>query len=77
MEMVPAAGLHVVFLTHRWPSVPEVYRTNTWGIWDSIAGDIITSATVLLGHDGIMPEAPERGRNVLWTIVHCSGPRHV
>lgn len=44
---------------------------TSMGIWDSTASHILTSATAVLGHIGMMPQAPERSRNVPGTIVHC------
>lgn len=41
-----------------------------------MASQVIISATTLLGHNGIMPQAPGR-QKMLRTIVHCSVPRPV
>ena len=68
------AGFCVVFLGH---SQPSVYRRNA-GVWgNSMASQVIVSATAVLGHNGVTPQAPESSRKMLQTIVHCSVPRPV
>lgn len=72
METLLIAGFCVVFLGH---SRPSVYRRNA-GVWgNSMASQVIVLATAVLGHNGIMPQAPESSRKMLRTIVHCSVPR--
>lgn len=74
METLLTAGFYVVLLRR---SRPSVYHKNA-GVWgNSMASQVIISATTLLGHHGIMPQAPERSRKMLQTIVHCSVPRPV
>ena len=74
METLLTAGFYVVFFRHSWPSV---YHKNAGVCGNSMASQVIISATALLGHNGIMPQAPERSRKMLQTIVHCSVPRPV
>lgn len=74
METLLTVGFYVVFLRC---SRPLVYHKNA-GVWgNSMASQVIISATALLGHHEIMPQAPERSRKMLRTIVHCSVPRPV